>query len=179
MRRRRVNAVVITALALAACRPSTSSSSSAGSAVAPTGSASTTTGARSTTTPAPPRVAPPDAAGSATPPSPIDIQAALAQLPELKADPMIAPRTTADGQQLHGTWCLRGSDADGVSHDLAASLASAGWTNIATKGDAMKAGVSAERDGYRASFVVSASTAPACRAPGHYFASLTMFRMRD
>lgn len=102
----------------------------------------------------------------------------MAALPEMKADPMIEPATTGDGRQVHGTWCLRGNGADGVTRDLAAQLESAGWTNVMTKGDATKAGVSAERDGYRASYVVSASTANACRAPGHYFASLTMFRMK-
>ena len=111
-------------------------------------------------------------------PPPIDVKAAIATLPEMKADPMMAPATTGDGRQVHGTWCLRGSGADGVMRALAAQLEGAGWTNVTTRGDAMKAGVSAERDGYRASYVVSASTANACRAPGHYFASLTMFRMK-
>ena len=96
----------------------------------------------------------------------------------MKTDAIIAPVATADGRQVHGTWCLDGSGADGVTRDLAASLGKAGWTNVTTRGDATKAGVSAERDGYRASYVVSASTANQCRAPGHYFASLTMFRMK-
>jgi hypothetical protein len=120
----------------------------------------------------------PAATAPSPPPAPIDAKTALAELPAMTVDAMIAPTATADGRQVHGTWCLDGSGADGVMRGLAGSLAKAGWTNLTTRGDATKAGVSAERDGYRASYVVSASTANKCRAPGHYFASLTIFRMK-
>jgi hypothetical protein len=165
------------ALALCACKPSSSSSS------AMTGSGSSVAASQpQPTAPAQPAAPKPpalvDAPAPSTAPEPLDAKAALAELPALNAAPVIAPVATADGRQVHGTWCLPGTGADGVMRDLAASLTTAGWSNVTTRGDATKAGVSGERDGYRASYVVSASTANQCRAPGHYFASLTMFRMK-
>lgn len=134
--------------------------------------------------PAPP-IAPPvalpvlDASGSAAPePQPITAEDAVLAMPKLTGDVMLAAKATADGRQVHGTWCLPGSAADAVVHDLAATLTAGGWASVSTRGDATKAGVSAERDGYRLSYVVSASSAATCRAPGHYFASATMFRLR-
>jgi hypothetical protein len=122
---------------------------------------------------------PPAADASTAPtPQPITADDAIAAMPTLAGDVMIAAKATSDGHQVHGTWCLPGSAADAVVHDLAATLTGAGWTSITTRGDATKAGVSAEREGYRLSYVVSASSAAACRAPGHYFASATMFRLR-
>lgn len=160
-------ALVALSLALCACKPSSSSSTMTGSgssvALAP---------------PPKPQPTPQPAAAPSPAPVAIDAKTALAELPAMKTEAIIAPVTTADGRQVHGTWCLDGAGADGVMRDLAAALAKAGWTNVTTRGDATKAGVSAERDGYRASYVVSASTANQCRAPGHYFASLTMFRMK-
>ena len=91
---------------------------------------------------------------------------------------MIPPKAMADGSQVHGTWCLPGSAADAVVHDLAATLTAGGWTSVTTRGDATKAGLSAERDGMSLSYVVSASSAATCRAPGHYFTSATIFRTR-
>lgn len=169
-----VGALVSAALAVCGCKPSSSSSR------APAGSASLVAVAGRAQPQLQPQPTPLPKPATAHAPlaEPIDATTALAKLPELKTDPMIAPVTTADGRQVHGTWCLDGTGADRVMHDLAASLAKAGWTNVTTRGDVTKAGVSAERDGYRASYVVSASTANQCRAPGHYFASLTMFRMR-
>ena len=121
----------------------------------------------------------PDATRSAAPaPQPITAEDAAAAMPKLTGDVMIAAKATADGRQVHGTWCLPGTAADAVVHDLAATLTAAGWADVTTRGDATKAGVSAERDGYRLSYVVSASSAATCRAPGHYLASATMFRLR-
>ena len=88
-------------------------------------------------------------------------------------------KASADNHQVHGTWCLPGSGADGVATDVAAKLTAAGWKNVATRGDATKAGLSAERGGYHASYIVSASSIATCSAPTHYFASLTMFKLRD
>jgi hypothetical protein len=109
---------------------------------------------------------------------PLNPDDAIGMLPKLSGETMIAPAATADQHQVHGTWCLPGTAADAVAADLSATLTKAGWADITTRGDAMKAGVSAERDGYRLSYIVSASSAANCRAPGHYFASATLFRMR-
>lgn len=111
-------------------------------------------------------------------PQPLTIDDAIAHLPKLQGDAMIPVKTTPDGTQAHGTWCLAGASADAVAESLGTTLTAAGYTDVATRGDATKAGVSGERDGYRLSYVVSASTAASCRAPGHYFASATLFKLK-
>jgi len=130
---------------------------------------------------APPAEAAPAAAAPAAEhpaPQPISIDDAVAALPKLDGDVMIAPKTTADGRQAHATWCLAGTSADAVAESLSKTMAAAGWTDLTSRGDAKKAGVSGERDGYRLSYVVSASSAASCREPGHYFASATLFKMK-
>jgi hypothetical protein len=87
------------------------------------------------------------------------------------------PQGRASGAETSGTWCLPGTAADAVVTDLAATLTKNGWTDVRTRGDAVKAGVSADRNTYRLSYVVSASSAANCRAPGHYLASATMFQL--
>jgi hypothetical protein len=119
---------------------------------------------------------PADAAATAA--QPITIDDAVAHLPKLDGDAMLPVKTTADGTQAHATWCLAGSGADTVAESLGKTMTAAGYTDLATRGDAQKAGVSGERDGYQLSYVISASSAASCRAPGHYFASATLFRTR-
>jgi hypothetical protein len=109
---------------------------------------------------------------------PITVADATALLPKLDGDAMIPVKTTADGMQAHATWCLAGTGADAVAASLATTMTAAGYTDLATRGDAQKAGVSGERDGVHLSYVISASSAASCRAPGHYFASATLFRAR-
>jgi hypothetical protein len=99
-------------------------------------------------------------------------------LPKLQGDVLIAPKTTADARQAHGTWCIAGTAADAVAASLAKTMTDAGWTDLSSRGDARKAGVSGERTGYRLSYVVSASSAASCREPTHYMVSATLFRMR-
>ena len=118
----------------------------------------------------------PDAA--AVTPQPLTLDDALAQLPRLDGDTMIPLKTTGDGLQVRGTWCVAGTGADAVAESLATTMTTAGWSEVSTRGDANKAGVQGDRGGYRLSYVVSASTAANCRAPGHYFASATLFRTR-
>jgi hypothetical protein len=134
------------------------------------------TGSAAPAAPKPPALAPAPAA-----PAP-ELQplgdADVAMLPKLDGDVLIAPKTTADAHQAHGTWCVAGTGADTVAAALGTTMTGAGWTNLATRGDATKAGISGERDGYRLSYVVSASSAASCRAPAHYMVSATLFRMR-
>jgi hypothetical protein len=101
-----------------------------------------------------------------------------AMLPKLAGDVLIAPKTTDDARQAHATWCIAGSAADAVATSLGKTMTEAGWTDLSSRGDARKAGVSAERNGYRLSYVVSASSAAKCREPTHYMVSATLFRMR-
>jgi hypothetical protein len=171
-----MRALVVLALAFCACKDK-QPAPPATSAPAPAEHARDAQSAPHAAPPVMPSV--PDASGSAAPaPQPITAEDATAAMPKLTGDVMIAAKATADGHQVHGTWCLPGTAADAVVHDLAATLTSAGWADVTTRGDATKAGVSAERDGYRLSYVVSASSAATCRAPGHYLASATMFRLR-
>jgi hypothetical protein len=119
---------------------------------------------------------PADAAAAA--PQPLSLDDASAHLPKLDSDALIPLRTTADGMQAHATWCLAGPSPEVVAGSLGMKMAAAGYGNLATRGDSYKAGVSGERDDYRLSYVVSASTAANCQAPGHYLASATLFRAR-
>jgi hypothetical protein len=134
--------------------------------------------------PKPPALAPtapkPPALAPAAPPEvqPLTDADVAAMLPKLDGDVLIAPKTTADADQAHATWCIAGTSADGVATSLGKTMTDAGWTDLATRGDAKKAGVSGERGGYRLSYVVSASSAASCREPTHYMVSATLFRMR-
>jgi len=171
---RALAAFVASGLLLAACKDKSAPPPSA-----PTPAPGAAAQAPVAPAPAPPADArpalPPDAAVA---PQPMTADDALAQLPKLDGDPMIPVKTTADGRQAHGTWCLAGAGADAVAESLGKTMSAAGYTDVTTRGDATKAGVSGERDGWRLSYVVSASTAASCRAPGHYFASVTLFRAR-
>ncbi len=99
-------------------------------------------------------------------------------LPMIAGDSILALQATADGHQLHATWCIAGTRADAVAKLLDDAMIATGWTATSRRGDAVKAGVSGEHDRYRLSFVVTASTAPSCPSPAHYFASATAFRQR-
>jgi len=110
------------------------------------------------------------------PTQPISVNEAKAALPEVGGTEVIGLKQTSDQRQVHGTWCLDGTGADDVAKELGHSLAQAKYTGIAIRGDARKAGVTAERGEIRFSMVVSASSAAVCAAPAHYFASATIFK---
>jgi hypothetical protein len=139
-------------------------------APAPAGSAVPAAPKRPALAPAPPAAAP-----QVQPLTDADVASAL---PKLDGDVLIAPKTTADAHQAHGTWCMAGTSADGVAGALGTTMSAAGWTHLSTRGDERKAGISGERDGFQLSYVVSASNAASCRAPSHYLVSATLFRMR-
>jgi hypothetical protein len=102
---------------------------------------------------------------------------AAALLPPV-AGTLIAPaKLTRDGRQLHATWCVAGTSAEQAARQLAATLTAASWSDLQTRGDAHKAGVAGDRDGYQLSLVVSASAVATCAAPAHYFVTATMFRL--
>jgi hypothetical protein len=139
--------------------------------------APTPSGSAAPAAPRPPALAPAPRA-PAPEVQPLSDADVAAMLPNLDGDVLIAPKTTADAHQAHATWCLAGTSASGVAAVLGTTMTDAGWTNLASRGDERKAGVSGERDGYRLSYVVSASSAANCRAPAHYLVSATLFRMR-
>jgi len=90
---------------------------------------------------------------------------------------MILPlKQTSDGRQVHGTWCMDGTGAEDVAKTVGQQMAQSGYTALSIRGDAKKAGVQGDRDGYRMSMIVSASSAANCPAPQHYFASATVFK---
>jgi hypothetical protein len=153
-------------LLLVACKDRTA----APPAPAPAGSAAPAA-------PKPPALAPPPAPPAPTVQPLTDADVASA-LPKLDGDVLIAPKTTADAHQAHGTWCMAGTSADGVAGALGTTMTAAGWTGLSTRGDERKAGISGERDGFQLSYVVSASNAASCRAPAHYLVSATLFRLR-
>jgi len=166
--------VLAVALLLAACKeksappaPAAPPPTTAGGSAAPAAPAA----------PRPPALAPGPAA-PAPEIQPLSDADVAAMLPKLDGDVLIAPRTTADAHQAHGTWCIAGTSATTVAADLATTMTTAGWQDLGSRGDAKKAGVSGERDGYRLSYVVSASSAASCREPTHYMVSATLFRMR-
>lgn len=115
-------------------------------------------------------------AGEPTPSKPVTIEDATAALPVLAGNQIIGLKQTSDRMQVHGTWCIDGTSADGVAKQIGQSLAQAGYTGISIRGDERKAGVVGDRADMRFSMVVSASSAQVCAAPAHYFASATIFR---
>ncbi len=98
-------------------------------------------------------------------------------LPAITAKEILALKQTSDGRQVHGTWCMDGDGAEDVAKQVGKLMADAGYTALSIRGDAKKAGVQGDKDGYRMSMIVSGSTAATCPAPQHYFASATIFRL--
>ncbi|NVB83665.1 MAG: hypothetical protein HOV81_35150 [Kofleriaceae bacterium] len=126
-------------------------------------------------------------AGSATQPSlpatssapsttPVSTEDAEKVLPKIVGTQVLGLKQTSDKRQVHATWCIDGEGADGVAKLVAQWMAQAGYRGLSVRGDARKAGVAGDRDGFRMSMVVSASGAASCAAPQHYFASATIFR---
>ena len=111
-----------------------------------------------------------------TPATPVSIEEAQTVLPPIVGTQVLGLKQTSDKRQVHATWCIDGESADGVARLVAKWMADAGYTGLGVRGDARKAGVSGDRDGFRMSMVVSASGAASCAAPQHYFASATIFR---
>jgi hypothetical protein len=107
---------------------------------------------------------------------PVSIEEAEKVLPAIVGTQVLGLKQTSDKRQVHATWCIDGEGADGVAKLVARWMADAGYTGLSVRGDARKAGVAGDRDGFRMSMVVSASGAASCAAPQHYFASATIFR---
>jgi hypothetical protein len=107
---------------------------------------------------------------------PLSIDDAAKVLPALDGKQILALKQTSDRRQVHGTWCLDGDGADDVARKVGRAMADARFQDISLRGDARKAGVQGDRDGFRMSMIVSASSAASCPAPKHYFASATIFR---
>jgi hypothetical protein len=108
---------------------------------------------------------------------PLSIEDAAKIIPALATGKEILPlRQTTDKRQVHATWCLDGDGADEVARDVGKQMAAAGFRNLAIRGEAKKAGVQGEKNGFYLSMIVSASSAANCPAPKHYFASATVFR---
>ncbi|HEY5926680.1 MAG TPA: hypothetical protein VIV11_33570 [Kofleriaceae bacterium] len=132
--------------------------------------------------PDPAKPSTPSAPTEATPPSeprptkPITIEEAQAALPQVGGTQIIALKQTSDQRQVHGTWCIDGTSADDVAKHVGRALAAAKYSGLQIRGDARKAGVTADRGEIRLSMVVSASSASICAAPAHYFASATIFK---
>lgn len=116
------------------------------------------------------------ATSSAESTTPVSVEDAEKVLPQIIGAQVLALKQTSDKRQVHGTWCIDGEGADGVAKLVAKWMADAGYTGLGVRGDARKAGVAGDRQGFRMSMVVSASGAASCAAPQHYFASATIFR---
>jgi hypothetical protein len=107
---------------------------------------------------------------------PVSVEDATKVLPVIEGKEVLALKQTSDKRQVHGTWCIDGDGADDVAKKVGRMMAQAGYSGLSIRGDAKKAGVQGDRDGYRMSMVVSASSAASCAAPVHYFASATIFK---
>jgi hypothetical protein len=108
--------------------------------------------------------------------APLSLEDAAKAVPPLTGKSILPLRQTSDKRQVHATWCLDGDAADEVAREVGRQMATAGYGSLAIRGNARKAGVQGDRDGFRMSMVVSASSAANCPAPKHYFASATIFR---
>jgi hypothetical protein len=106
----------------------------------------------------------------------ISVEDAAKVLPAISSKEILPLKPTSDGRQVHATWCMDGSGAEDVARQVGQLMAKAGYTALSIRGDAKKAGVQGDHDGFRMSMVVSASSAANCPAPQHYFASATIFR---
>ena len=111
------------------------------------------------------------------PVKPIAVADAAAVLPKLEGTQVLGLKQTSDQGQVHGTWCMDGTSADDVARHVGQLLEQTGYTNVSVRGDERKAGVAGDREGIRFSMVVSASAAAVCKAPAHYFASATIYRL--
>jgi hypothetical protein len=123
----------------------------------------------------PPRPALPTPAAASTGAA-ITVEEAEKMYPAIDSKQILGAKPTSDGKQVHETWCMDGTGADDVARKVGEKMAAAGYTGLAIRGDAKKAGVQGDREGYRMSMVVSASSAANCPAPQHYFASATIFK---
>jgi hypothetical protein len=95
-------------------------------------------------------------------------------MPTLPGDPLLPVKPTADGAQLHATWCIAAPDFSTAIKAVNAALE--GWSNVATRGEAPTAGISADRDDHHVGIVVTALRAGPCAEPGHYRATVTLTR---
>jgi hypothetical protein len=137
--------------------------------------------------PTPPPTAPVHApADVASPPSapptrpaagePLTLAEAAAVLPAIDGAAILPLKHTSDQLQVHGTWCIEGTSAQDVARKVGEWMTAAGFTGVVARGDARKAGVQGDRDAFRMSMIVSASTAASCSAPTHYFSSATVYK---
>jgi hypothetical protein len=175
----RCGLIVVALLALGACKERTPTSTST--------SKGTDTTTDTSTSPAASADASADAPDAPAKPSAkpalelgireLDVEEARGLVPPIPGDVTAPLRTTADGRQVYGTWCVAGTGADDVARMLGTSLEQAGWTDVASRGDVAKAGVSGERDGYHLSFIVTASQVERCKAPPRYLANVTIYAL--
>lgn len=107
---------------------------------------------------------------------PLSVEEAEKIIPPFSSKVILPLKPTSDGRQVHATWCMDGDGAEDVAKHVGQQMAQAGYTALSIRGDAKKAGVQGDRDGFRMSMIVSASSAANCPAPQHYFASATIFR---
>lgn len=166
--------VLLVALVLAgACKEKTSPASQPAASPAPS------TPAGAATDKPKPEPARPSLPTPLPPPAgaPITVEDAQKLLPPIESKQILELKPTSDGRQVHGTWCMDGTGAEDVAKNVGKLMADKGYTALAIRGDAKKAGVQGDRDGYRMSMIVSASSAANCPAPAHYFASATIFKL--
>ncbi|HEU4613606.1 MAG TPA: hypothetical protein VFS15_16055 [Kofleriaceae bacterium] len=181
MHSRLITLALVAPLATGACKDK-QDSAQVPAARTPSTASRGTTPRPSLPTPSPADEAPAPAAAKAQEPDkpagpPMEVADAQALLPAIEGTQVIALKQTSDHQQVHGTWCVDGASADDVARKVAGWLGQAGYTAISTRGDERKAGVMGDKDGFRFSMVVSASSAAVCKAPAHYFASATVYRL--
>lgn len=177
---RLITLALVATLAMSACKDK-QDSAQVPAARTPSTASRGTTPRPSLPTPSPAEEAPAAAPKAQEPDKPagppMEVADAQALLPAIEGTQVIALKQTSDHQQVHGTWCIDGASADDVAHQVAGWLGQAGYTAISTRGDDRKAGVMGDKDGFRFSMVVSGSSAAVCRAPAHYFASATVYRL--
>lgn len=166
--------VALTGLgALASCKDKERGSATPAASATPPPATVPAGSAAASTTPA--RPSPPTPAPGPIG-EPLSIDDAAKVLPQIDGKEILPLKQTSDNRQVHGTWCIDGDGADEVARRIGRAMADAGYSNLGIRGDAKKAGVQGDRDAFRMSMIVSASSAVTCPAPKHYFASATIFR---
>ncbi len=95
-------------------------------------------------------------------------------MPSLGGELLLPATPTADHHQIHATWCLAANSFDSAIGAVRASLEDQRWTNIAARGDAPTAGITADREGHHLGVIVAALRAGPCAEPGHYRVTATL-----
>lgn len=102
-----------------------------------------------------PRSPAPDAgARAARPDAPLDLARVEELAPRLEGATVMSPARMHQADQARQVWCVAGSDAAAIAHEIARELTASGWSEVSTRGTSERAGAAGTQDGVRISITV-------------------------